>query len=645
MNYKKLFSALLLSVAVALQAAAYTVTPVDVAPQWKIDWSYNHSRPDWHEPDASAFANFTVMIVTVEEALRPYATADDLMTMFVGDEPRGLASPVVMNDGTTDPTRFLMKVYGNEASGEQVDVTLQYYNAQLQQLFSLSEKITIDENATLGIFEDFIPPFTYGSEKYPVHNIVDAASVIAMAGIMPAEGDIVAAFVDGECRGVSQLSSSSALSLALTVFLRNTDEEVVLSYYDARNHRVISFDRGVEGDVNGDGEVNGADMVALTNVILGKSDQTSGADVNGDGEVNGTDYVILVNMVLGRSKAPAAAARAAAAPAAAAQPASLSIVPFDIEAGGSQEMVISLTNPDDEITLVQFDLRLPAGLALKMTDGDYDYDIAGRTTWRKHSLEANQLADGTIRFLLASSSNAVLSGSEGAIIKMTLVASSSFTAGDIRLENILLVTPNEKEIKQNAYTCTVGNQPPVTPGEPGTARLAVEGFSVAAGGEAELVIDLVNPADVITLVQFDLRLPAGLTLKETDGEYDYDIAGRTTWRKHSLDINQLADGTIRFLLASSSNAALSGSEGAIIRMTLVASSAYSQEAIGIENILLVTPDEREVRQENIVYDPTGITAVTADVDRPAAVYSLGGQRLAAPQKGINIIGGKKVVVR
>ena len=58
------------------------------------------------------------------------------------------------------------------------------------------------------------------------------------------------------------------------------------------------------GDVNGDGQVNGTDLVALTNIILGRNTKTSGADVNGDGQVNGTDYVALTNIILGKSKAP-----------------------------------------------------------------------------------------------------------------------------------------------------------------------------------------------------------------------------------------------------------------------------------------------------------------------------------------------------
>ena len=49
---------------------------------------------------------------------------------------------------------------------------------------------------------------------------------------------------------------------------------------------------------------------------------------------------------------------------------------------------------------------------------------------------------------------------------------------------------------------------------------------------------------------------------------------------------------------------------------------------------------------NIVeFDPTGVEAVSADGKSTAEqrIYNLGGVRMAAPQRGLNIINGKKVV--
>ena len=55
------------------------------------------------------------------------------------------------------------------------------------------------------------------------------------------------------------------------------------------------------GDLNSDGQVNGTDLVALVEVVLGRQTKTEAADVNGDGQVNGTDIVALSNIILGKT--------------------------------------------------------------------------------------------------------------------------------------------------------------------------------------------------------------------------------------------------------------------------------------------------------------------------------------------------------
>ena len=58
----------------------------------------------------------------------------------------------------------------------------------------------------------------------------------------------------------------------------------------------------ITGDVNGDGEVNIADVNALIDLILGgNADATTltRADVNSDGEVNIADINALIDIILG----------------------------------------------------------------------------------------------------------------------------------------------------------------------------------------------------------------------------------------------------------------------------------------------------------------------------------------------------------
>ena len=387
-----------------------------------------------------------------------------------------------------------------------------------------------------------------------------------------------------------------------------------------------------QGDVNMDNAVNGTDLVALSNIVLGRKEKTESADVNGDGSVNGTDIVALSNIILGRSSnAPRRAGEAGTG---------LSIEPFDIKAGEEKEMLIDLTNPNDELTLVQFDLHLPEGLSIKKSGADLDIDMGNRTSWRKHTLDASEV-DGGYRFLLYSSSNTVIEGTSGAIIKVNVVADASFKGGKIVIDNTLLVSPDEKETKPEAYEYTFPTA------DDGSAKLAIEPFDIKAGEEKEILIDLTNPNDEVTLVQFDLQLPEGLTVKKSGADLVYDMADRTSWRKHTLDANE-TDGGYRFLLYSSSNTVIDGTEGTIIKVTLAASQDMTGKTIALDNILLVSPDEKETkpaRYEYVIGSDTGIRAITIDNDADAPIYNLRGQRLTAPQKGINIIGGKKVVVK
>ena len=53
----------------------------------------------------------------------------------------------------------------------------------------------------------------------------------------------------------------------------------------------------IKGDVNGDGEVNIADVNALINIIL-SGGSSENADVNGDGEVNIADVNAVINIIL-----------------------------------------------------------------------------------------------------------------------------------------------------------------------------------------------------------------------------------------------------------------------------------------------------------------------------------------------------------
>ena len=224
--------------------AAYTETTVTEAPAWQIDWSNNQERPNWTEPDGSLYANWTILKVQIEDALKAYASDGDLMALFVNGEIRALAKPAVSVGGGTATGKFLMKAYGNETGSETVNMSLQYYNSTLKHLFTLTDNITLDADVTTGIDEAFVPKFTLGSVKYPVQKTVDVEPLLTKVGLTPVSGNMVAAFVGEECRGTVSLASSG--STQLLIFGRNAGESLTLKYYDATTGKLYTIPDAVK---------------------------------------------------------------------------------------------------------------------------------------------------------------------------------------------------------------------------------------------------------------------------------------------------------------------------------------------------------------------------------------------------------------
>lgn len=288
-----------------MQAPAqnYSVTPVTEPPTWEVDLSYDLARPSWQEPASGSYENWTVLLVDIESALKPYTSADDLMALFVGNQLRGLAKPaVVVGSSKSDASTFLLKLWGNESSNQTVDVTLKYYNSSLKNVFSLTDSYTVGEEQ--GIAEDFVPPLSLSSAKYPVLTSIDINAILAAEGITPKEGDIVGAFKDDDCRGVSPLPLSGAES-RLPVYAHEPGESVIVKYYDAANGQLLTLDTPVPliwpGDVNRDGKVNVVDVTVTVSYILGQKPEAfslEAADINGDGKVDSTDVTAIRNMIM-----------------------------------------------------------------------------------------------------------------------------------------------------------------------------------------------------------------------------------------------------------------------------------------------------------------------------------------------------------
>ena len=179
------------------------------------------------------------------------------------------------------------------------------------------------------------------------------------------------------------------------------------------------------GDANGDAHVDVADFLTTANYILYKEPfpfYFRAADVDANGAVDANDLTGITNIGLGKASGTVnmpAAERANRAPQAAVQSTDkLYIADFDLQAGQTKTVSMALDNTQTYAGM-QCDLSLPDGLTL--------VKVEKATRCRNHTLTTNVLDNGSTRLWLSSMSSRTISGNSGALLTVTVKATSDFS--------------------------------------------------------------------------------------------------------------------------------------------------------------------------------------------------------------------------
>lgn len=193
-------------------------------PQWQVDMNDNQQCPQWTAPDPSKYESKMIVMLRLQDELVPYSTDDDLIAVIAGDECRALSK----RDGNAQKVYFVINVHGkNSESGG--DFRLCYYSGGLKQLFELdTPQNTFFNERNVGIDNDFSPPLLDGATKYAVKTKVTVNFPQTDGEPILTESDLLAVFVDGECRGVGHIGQS------FTVFTNSSGEKGELRYYSQK---------------------------------------------------------------------------------------------------------------------------------------------------------------------------------------------------------------------------------------------------------------------------------------------------------------------------------------------------------------------------------------------------------------------------
>lgn len=169
--------------------------------------------------------------------------------------------------------------------------------------------------------------------------------------------------------------------------------------------------------------------------------------------------------------------------------------------------------------------------------------------------------------------------------------------------------------------------------------LSVASIQPSAGEPMALAVSTSQLSEFTTL-QFSLQLPAGMKVDEKQCKVGEAAAahtlsisplanGNTLFVLYSLDLQQFANGTLLTIPLAVNNDAVSG-EALLYTVRSATSDAVS-------SMLADVP---------FVVSTSAATAIRPDITdskKPGLVYNLGGQQLSQPQRGVNIVDGRKVV--
>lgn len=175
-------------------------------------------------------------------------------------------------------------------------------------------------------------------------------------------------------------------------------------------------------------------------------------------------------------------------------------------------------------------------------------------------------------------------------------------------------------------------------------------IQVSPGDVVELEIVFENANGNYKGFQLDITMPEGISAEIDEGEIVCD-KGDLYGKKddHAISADHTASGADRFVCASLSNKTISSGKGVVLVVSYkvsesIATGEYTGKLSAIE---FNTSDEKSVLFEDVEFKvlvvPTKINDVSAS-KQTIGIYNVAGQQVEM-QKGINIVDGKKVIIR
>ena len=263
----------------------------------------------------------------------------------------------------------------------------------------------------------------------------------------------------------------------------------------------------------------------------------------------------------------------------------LKIADFYIAPGEEKELTVELEN-EDNISSLQFDVKLPTGLNL------VDKSLARvlkRITRTSHSVLVAQQEDGDLRFGVLSTSSEVknsgIKDNSGAILTFKVKAANNFRGGELSFNEC---------VGSNA---TVEGQVPVeleieadnTKSLLDVGKLSVENESmiVRPSEEKVLKVSLNNNIKLVAL-QATVTLPEGVSFVLGDEDSPKVDYGKRLSGNVEVLVKAVPDkaNVYTLVLSSVTSDVIEGNEGNLFGLYLTAAPTFKEGDVKIEKIIV-----------------------------------------------------------
>ena len=170
--------------------------------------------------------------------------------------------------------------------------------------------------------------------------------------------------------------------------------------------------------------------------------------------------------------------------------------------------------------------------------------------------------------------------------------------------------------------------------------LSVASIDATAGEQRTLTVKLSDAASA-TALQFNMSLPANVTINESG------CALGSAANNHTLSVSRMDNGNYLFVIFSMDFTKLSN--GTLLTIPVIFANDATSGNGHLFTVRSSASDAVSHQHQNATF---AVNVNTSDIKnirtsgvKNGIIYNVRGQKLASPQKGINIIDGQKVLVK